>query len=128
MSSQRANGTGSEPGRTESYPEPPQIEHVEARGSGFGEPKAIDVTVSYWPRGEDSGRHYAKVEFRCRGGRAELWDIDHDGALAEQLGAAVVAEEAVLAHHTVQSVTGVREQFEQELEWICECHEAGGSA
>lgn len=129
MSSQRSNGHDLEPDRCESYPRPPEVEHVEARGPSFDEPRAIDVEISFWPRGEDCGRHYAVVAFRCRGMRAELWDIDSDGdrALAEQLGAAVVAEEVVLGHPSVKTVTGVEDHVADERDWICDCHEAGGS-
>lgn len=124
MSSQRTNGH--DPLNADAYPRPPEIEDVRARGQSFGDPRELKIEVSYWPRGEDCGRHYATVEFRCRGGHAEIWDIDSDGALAEQLGAAIVAEEIALGHPAIQTVHGVEDHIDQSRDWICACHEATG--
>lgn len=107
------------------YPPAPEVRGVESRGVVVGEPREIEVTVSYWPRGADS-QNTSTVRFSCRGMAAEIRDISGDGSWSEQLAAAAAAEEAVREHPQVEGVAGVQKLYRSERSWIDRCEAMDG--
>jgi hypothetical protein len=104
-------------------PPEPELRTIETERYDPDTLAAVHITIEYWSHAPGHNFQEATATYHIHDGVAECWDIQGDGAVAEQMQAVIAADETVTELDSVDEVKTLEQTRGTAMQHIAKAEE-----